>query len=110
MPETHESGLVRYWFEFDVSDHLPLPAPPGKFHLDYDTATHRLLHRGVGVTGYDEDDCLALVQRTIDDELPPLLRVVRQPIVTDAQATEGGNAAWRGIWYPPVNRAGPTIG
>jgi hypothetical protein len=43
--------LVRYWFEFDLSQHLPEPVPPGKVRLDGEPPMYRLLARGTGVTG-----------------------------------------------------------
>lgn len=60
--ETETPDLVRYWFEFDLAGHEP-EREPGRIQLDDGTAAYRLLGRGAGVTGYDEDDCLDLLRR-----------------------------------------------
>ena len=109
MDDANEPGLVRYWFDFDVSDYESPPAPPGTIRLDGGHPTHHFLGQGVGVTGYDRDDCLALLRRLLDGDLPPITREVRQPVVTDQQARQGGNPVWRGVWSPPLNREGPTL-
>lgn len=109
--EIHEPGLLRFWFEFDLAGHAPV-MEPGQILLD---GTYRLLGRGAGVTGYDELDCLAVLERAVGHRLPPLSRVLRQPDLT--QPPPGsiepqyiGNPVWRGVWFPPLNRSGPTIG
>jgi hypothetical protein len=63
--ETDEPGLLRFWFEFDLSGHAPV-VEPGHVLLDGGTQTCRLL--GIGIP------------------------------------------AWRGVWFPPMNRCGPVIG
>jgi len=68
--------LVRCWVEFDLTGQTSPPAEPGLIALDGDTVSYRLLSRGIGVTGYDQADCLALIQQLIGDEpLPPVLRI-----------------------------------
>jgi len=105
--ETDASGLVRFWFEFDLRGHEP-EREPGRVQVDGGTAAYRLLGRGAGVTGYDESDCLRLLHDALGDELPPLLRVERNPTIDDRLAREIGNVTWRGIWLPRLNMGGPT--
>jgi hypothetical protein len=98
-----EQGLRRFWFEFEVS-------PPDVVPRSLDGPDHwksiQRLRNGVGVTGYDEADCLGLIQANVmgRDELPPIRRVV--PDVDVSTLDEGhvlgnlGVPVWRGIWYP----------
>lgn len=109
--EPDAPGLLRFWFEFDLTGHEPPPTPPDRIGLDGDTPTYRMLSRGVGVTGYDEHDCLRLVTDILGEPLPPVLRTVREPVIDDHIATEVGNPAWRGVWFPGrINLAGPVVG
>jgi hypothetical protein len=109
--EPDAPDLLRYWFEFDLTGHYPPPSPPGEIRLDGDTPTYRLLWRGVGVTGYDEHDCLRLVGEVLGEPLPPVLRTVRDPVIDERIAIEVGNPAWRGVWFPGrINLAGPVVG
>lgn len=101
-------GLVRYWFEFDLADHTPPPADGVR--LDGGDATYRLLARGAGVTGYDEADCLRLIERQLGQPLPPVAVTVREPSIEPDDARQVGNVAWRGIWFPPLNLSGPVVG
>lgn len=105
--DTGAPELVRYWFEFDLADHAP---PPEGVRLDGGDATYRLLGRGAGVTGYDETDCLSLIERQLGQQPPPLTASVRNPSIPADQARQIGNAAWRGIWFPPLNLSGPVVG
>lgn len=63
---------------------------------------------GCGVSGYDEDDCLALVRAEIFDGRPlPGFRN-RLPDVDLSTLPEPvqqylGNPAARGVWFPPLN-------
>lgn len=107
--ETDEPNLARYWFEFDLTGHVP-GREPGRIQLDGGTVTYRLLGRGAGVTGYDEADCLGLLSDALSDELPPILRAERSPTIDDRLAREVGNVAWRGVRFPRLNMSGPTIG
>jgi hypothetical protein len=110
MTEADEPGLLRYWFEFDLRGHKPV-RQAGRIQLDGGTPAYRLLGRGAGVTGYDRDDCLALLGRELGTDLPPVTRFERNPVVSEyVVPDEVGNPAWRGIWFPPLNRSGPTIG
>jgi hypothetical protein len=105
-----DEELVRCWVEFDLTGHGPTTAEPGLVSIDGGTLTYRLLHRGIGVTGYDQADCLALIQQLIGDEpLPPLLRIDTD-VDVDALgvADEAGVPVWRGIWFPRHNIAGPA--
>ena len=107
--EAEEPDLIRYFFAFDLAGHRP-ERHRGQLQLDGGTAAYRLLGRGVGVTGYDEADCLHLLADALDGDLPPLLRADRNPIIEEQLASEAGNVAWRGIWFPRLNMSGPTIG
>ena len=107
--EIDEPDLVRYWFQFDLTGHEP-EREPGHVSLDGGTVAYRLLARGVGVTGYDEADCLRLVRDELGGELPPVVRSERNPAIEERLAREVGNVAWRGVWFPRLNMSGPTIG
>ena len=100
---------MRYWFEFDLTGHAPA-VEPGTLHLDGGSAAWRLLGRGAGVTGYDQADCLRLLEDQLGSPLPELARVLRRPVIGPELARQVGNPAWRGIWFPYLNRAGPVIG
>ncbi len=104
--DADEPGLVRYWFEFDLTGH-ELDRPSGGIRLDGGTHAYRLLGRGAGVTGYDQADCLGLLRDQLGDELPPVLRAERNPVISERHAREVGNVAWRGIWFPSLNLGGP---
>jgi hypothetical protein len=110
--EVEEPGLLRFWFEFDLTAEVPA-VRPGYVQVDGGTETYRLLSLGAGVTGYDQRDCLTLLERALGVPLPALTWVVRQPDLSwppnpavDAQWF--GNPVWRGIWFPPLNRSGPV--
>lgn len=107
--DADEPGLVRYWFEFDLSGQARDRDTHGLL-FEGETPTMRLLGLGAGVTGYDQADCLRLLRDVLGEELPPLLRAERNPKIDEAMARTAGNVAWRGIWRPPLNLAGPTIG
>jgi hypothetical protein len=107
--EIDSPGLVRFWFEFDMSKLRPPLPGPGSISLDGGTLAYRLLARGAGVTGYDEADCLHLIAEVLDDKLPPVDSAQREPVIDEVLAKQIGNPAWRGIWHPPLNRSGPTI-
>jgi hypothetical protein len=97
-----------YWFEFDLTGH-ELQREPGRVRLDGGTPAYRLLGRGAGVTGYDEADCLRLLTDALGDDLSPVARSERNPTIDDRLATEIGNVAWRGVWFPRLNLGGPVI-
>jgi hypothetical protein len=106
-------SLTRFWFEFDLDGHRP-PAPaPGTTNLDGGSVQYQWLSFGAGVTAYDEEDALTLLLELVGAGLPPRIRTV-----TDVYADRAalgipdflvvGNAAWRGVWFPPDNLRGPT--
>jgi hypothetical protein len=105
--QTDEPDLVRYWFEFHFADGAVQPADG--ITLDGGTAAQRLLGLGAGVTGYDEADCLRMLNDALGEELPPLVVSTRAPTISVELARESGNVSWRGVWFPPLNRGGPTI-
>ena len=107
--EIEEPGLIRYWFEFDLTGHTPDTAS-ARVSLDGGTATYRLLGLGAGVTGYNETDCLQLLARALGDDLPPVAHSERNPTIGDDLARQMGNVAWRGVWFPRLNMGGPTTG
>lgn len=88
-------SLQRFWFEFAVED---------------DTVQHELLWAGAGVTGVDEEDCLALLRERVGAELPPVIRCVhgaeadRAALVIPPDLPVG-NPSWRGVWWPPSGGA-----
>lgn len=106
--DAEEPGLVRYWFEFDLADDAPT-REPGRIQLDGGTRAYRLLGRGAGVTGHNRGDCLRLLADVLGAPLPPVLHVLRSPPIGLSLAKEIGNPAWRGIWFPRLNIAGPVV-
>jgi hypothetical protein len=113
--EIEEQGLVRFWFEFDLSEHQPSQLERGAVQVDGGDVVYRLLHRGAGVTGYDELDCLSLLATALGEvstaplALPQTTSVSRNPAVDEGLATQVGNPAWRGVWFPPLNLRGPSL-
>ncbi|MFE7798612.1 hypothetical protein [Nocardia sp. NPDC057440] len=67
-----------------------------------------------GVTGFDEQDCLAMVADLIPSyqELPPVRSItvdisLAQELPVNRPSI--GVPVWRGVWYPPTNlQTGPT--
>ncbi|WP_155370886.1 hypothetical protein [Catellatospora vulcania] len=108
--EIDNPDLTRYWFVFDLTDHRPPPLGPGEVRLDGGTRLYRILERGAGVTGYDEQDCLRLLEDCAGEPLPPLRRALRNPPIAPNWRGPLGNPAWRGVWYPVANMSGPVIG
>ena len=109
--DVDEPGLVRYWFAFDVAALAP-EKTPGTIVLDGGTPAYRLCGRGVGVTGYDEADCLAITAAVVSPEpLPPIMSATREIDVSslDLDPQYVGVTAWRGVWYPALNRRGPVL-
>jgi hypothetical protein len=99
-------GLIRHWFDFDVSDLGP-PESSG-ITLDGGTRAYRLCGLGVGVTGFDREDCIALIESHLGGEpVPPITNEIRDVDVS-AITLPVGVAAWRGIWSPPLNTGGPV--
>ncbi|MEV0368000.1 hypothetical protein [Nocardia fusca] len=83
----------RYWIEFDLereSDFWPQ------------------LCQGVGVTGYDERDCLSMAADLLPDDaaLPPVRRITVDISLAEKFPVNPpalGVSVWRGVWYPPSN-------
>ena len=72
-----DPDLVRYWFEFDLRAIAP-ECLGGVVYLDGGSIAYHFCERGVGVTGYHENDCLGLLASVIDpDPVPPLLSATR---------------------------------
>jgi hypothetical protein len=109
------SGLRRFWFEFDVPEAkwpagsgVTLDFPPGS------TLAQMYLKRGCGVTGYDQADCEQLIRADLlkGENLPPITRVIEN---VDVQTLDRGHVipnmgvvVWRGVWWPGLNRSGPS--
>ncbi|GAA1416516.1 hypothetical protein ACFQZ4_29490 [Catellatospora coxensis] len=111
--EIDNPGLVRYWFVFDLTEHRPPPRPEpegGGFVMDCTPTLYGLLWRGAGVTGYDEQDCLRLLEAYAGEPLPAVERALRYPAIDPAWRGRLGNPAWRGVWYPSAELTGPVIG
>lgn len=111
-----DADLVRYWFEFDLTGLEPPPPQPGKFFLHrYDGPVYSLCSQGVGVTGFDEDDCLQLVARVLaPDALPPLRSSIRDVNVSDLDLEPQWVGppvvpVWRGVWFPRLSDFGPVL-
>jgi hypothetical protein len=89
--------MHRYWLYFDISASYPRGWPPV-----------------VGVTGRDVDDCVEILRHRYGRHVPPVVRVVEDPDLTDFGPgalpggwTTLGMPVRRGIWYPPENITGP---
>ncbi len=110
--DADEPDKVRYWFTFDVSGLGPEPGPPGTVTLDGGTLAGWLCGMGVGVTGYDEADCLGLIEDLLDGKpVPPVLSRVRNVDVGSLELpARVGVSTWRGVWYPALNLRGPSLG
>ncbi|MEV4417213.1 hypothetical protein [Catellatospora sp. NPDC049609] len=108
--EIDNPDLVRYWFVFDLDGHRPPPPARGEVWVDGGTRLYRILERGAGVTGYDEQDCLRLLEECAGEPLPPVESALRNPPTDPAWAGPLGNPAWRGVRYPVANMSGPAIG
>lgn len=111
MIEPERPDLLRLWLDFDLTGHQPEPAASGNVRLDGGDPLWRALSRGVGVSGYDEADCLALVETWASNPLPPVKTLTRDPDPDDLPAAAGGAVmVWRGVWFPSGNlEAGPVI-
>lgn len=102
---------MRYWIEFEV-EHLKPVRAPERIVIDGDAAAYRLCARGLGVTGHDIEDCLAMVEAVLAPELmPPVASVIAGVDVQSLCLADGevGTTVWRGIWFPALNRSGPEV-
>ncbi|WP_155374466.1 hypothetical protein [Catellatospora vulcania] len=108
--EIDNPDLVRYWFVFDLTEHRPPPWPAGRIVLNCAPTLYGLLYQGAGVTGYDQRDCLRLLEAQAGEPLPPVERALRNPPIEPAWRGHLGNPAWRGVWFPRVESNGPVIG
>lgn len=86
--------LRRYWFEFDISDQ------------DLQRySTYSGLRRGCGVTAYNYEGALLLLDQQIfrGDPTPRIQRVVENVDVLSLDEhilPNIGVPIWRGIWFP----------
>jgi hypothetical protein len=101
--------LRRYWIEFAVSPRVQ--SQRGRITID-DTP-EAYARGGCGVTGYDLDDCLRLVQEIVfkGHALPLVAQVIEDVDVSslgDRLRSRVGVPVWRGIWYPDFQRSGPV--
>jgi hypothetical protein len=103
--------LRRYWFRFRFDpEEDPPPAAPGTITLDGQSKRKRHLGLGVGVTGFSQEDCLALIQERLipQETMPPIASV---EVDVDVSAIDDfywrhnliGVPSERGIWSPPEN-------
>lgn len=105
------TALIRCWIDFDLAELQPEEPPSGVVRLDGGSPAFRLLERGIGVTGYNTDDCLALVARALRGEVLPPVAAIRTDVDVskpDVAELRLGNPAWRGIWFPAINLSGPS--
>jgi hypothetical protein len=89
--------VKRFWLFFDISTTYPRGWPPV-----------------LGVTGWDLRDCLAIVERRLGPDGPPLTGFVENPDLSDiawdhlpGRPAGLGVPVWRGIWSPPWNLTQP---
>ncbi|AHH16901.1 hypothetical protein NONO_c21030 [Nocardia nova SH22a] len=83
----------RFWIEFDLGD---------------EWISWSLLNPAVGVTGFDERDCLSMVGEMFPEgtELPPVRRITADVSLAEKfpkLPTYLGVSVWRGVWYPHSN-------
>jgi hypothetical protein len=102
-----QGSLRRVWFQFDLRSRVRDAAKRhgGAVGVAGDSAPFTV---GCGVSGYDEDDCLALVRSEIFDgrSLPEIrARVADIDVSTLPEPLQQhlGNPAARGVWFPPLN-------
>ena len=102
------NGLTRYWVEFEIPEE---DMPWRNVQLDGPDLVRRYLGRGCGVTGWDLDDCLRIISASLlDGQSPPPLRQVIANVdmsQVNVDLSHIGVVVWRGIWFPPLNRAEP---
>ena len=81
------TGLTRYWVEFEMPEK---DEPQRAVHLD---------------------DCLRIISASLlDGQSPPPLRQAIADVKmsqVDVDPSHIGVVVWRGIWFPPLNRAEP---
>ncbi|WP_194836594.1 hypothetical protein [Nocardia sp. XZ_19_369] len=87
------STVRRFWIEFD---------------MERDSDYWSALDQGVGVTGFDVQDCLSMLANVLPagKELPPVRRVTADISLAEplpVHAPYLGVPVWRGVWYPPWN-------
>jgi hypothetical protein len=106
-----ETEFVRLWVSFDLSKVSADEADSSIIKLDGGPYWHRLLWRGVGVTGFDENDCLNLIAQAIAPHSLPPISSIESGVNVEKLGIDVARVAvpvWRGIWSPPLNIAGPT--
>ena len=69
-------SLTRFWFDFDLDGHPALTPGPGTADSAGAPDQQQLLSIGAGVTGYGEEDALALLRDLVGTDLPPRIRTV----------------------------------
>jgi hypothetical protein len=85
--------LRRYWFEFDFSQDENLASS---------------CKQGCGVTAYDYDDALALMENMVfkDAGLPPVRKVVEDIDISTLDENHVrpniGIPVFRGVWFPSL--------
>jgi hypothetical protein len=106
-----EGELVRLWVTFDLSALSLDEADSSIIKVDGGPYWHRLLWRGVGVTGFDENDCLNLIAQAIAPHSLPPISSIESGVSVEKIGIDLARLAvpvWRGIWSPPMNVTGPT--
>jgi hypothetical protein len=107
--------LFRLWVEFDVAARVASnwrTCEPGKPFVIGVTGGRPIWWDGCGVSGYDEDDCLALLREQVFEgqALPPILRWVPSVDVSTLPKDVRhaiGVSVYRGVWFPARNRRPP---
>jgi hypothetical protein len=97
--------LHRYWIEFEIPpDECPPTPAPGRISLDDGSRRYRMLAEGVGVTGYNLDDCLGMVAEVVEGHLPVVKAVLTDPDMSgpewNSRLAYSGSPVWRSIWFP----------
>lgn len=76
--------------EFELpTEEFPLKASPGTISLDGGSRRYRMLSQGDGVTGYDLEDCLRMVQGVLGQDLLPVAAVLTDPDLSALSGTGG---------------------
>ena len=87
--------MIRYWFEFEQDD---------KFF------PRVVVGVGCGVTAYDKNDAITLLQKTVfnDRTMPSITQIIENVDISELDESHVlpnmGNVFERGVWFPLGHR------